>query len=184
MPRRAPFPWRSSLPPGCTMLASEFVVLSDQAPSSRPISPPSQQSAPPATPLSLPSLVRPRARRAETAHRAGNRRGLFPPAGATRPARPSPLVLRPGDHRTRGRCRTARSWPMRACRHPPHAAFHRLPPGLQLRRPRVAFLGVLLFVADAQPPGLGAHTGPDDEPAEGQGCLRRVAEAIGDHGCP
>jgi hypothetical protein len=46
----------------------------------------------------------------------------------------------------------------------------RLPPGLQLRGPHVAFLGVLLLVADPQPPGLGAGAGPGDESAEGQGC--------------
>jgi hypothetical protein len=43
-----------------------------------------------------------------------------------------------------------------------------LPPRLQLRRPRVSFLGVLFLVTYAKPPGLGAGAGPGDEPAEGQ----------------
>ena len=48
----------------------------------------------------------------------------------------------------------------------------------------MAFLGVPLLVTNAQPVGLGAGAGPGDEPAEGQGHLGRVAQSLGDHGCP
>jgi type III restriction enzyme len=54
----------------------------------------------------------------------------------------------------------------------------------QLRGPCVAFLGVLLLVTDAQPPGLCAGAGPGDEPAECQGSVRRVAQLLGHHGRP
>jgi hypothetical protein len=48
----------------------------------------------------------------------------------------------------------------------------------------MTFLRILLLVVDPQAAVLGAGAGPGDEPAEGQGCLRRVAEPFGDHSCP
>lgn len=59
-----------------------------------------------------------------------------------------------------------------------------LPTRLQFRRHCMTFLGLLLLVDDTQAPRLGASAGPGDETTEGQGCLRRVAETLGDHSGP
>jgi len=60
----------------------------------------------------------------------------------------------------------------------------RLPPELQFSHPCAALFGLLRRFDNPRTPGLGKGAGPRDEPAEGQGCLGRVAEALGDHGCP
>jgi hypothetical protein len=46
------------------------------------------------------------------------------------------------------------------------------------------FLGFVFLVNDPEALGFGAGAGPGDEPAKGQGSLRRVAEPLHDHGCP
>jgi hypothetical protein len=71
--------------------------------------------------------------------------------------------------------------PKMATTRPPGSRW-RLPPRLELCSPRAAFFDILRLFNDPQAPGLGPGAGPDDEPAEGQGCLGRVAEPHGDHG--
>jgi len=59
-----------------------------------------------------------------------------------------------------------------------------LPARLQVRRPPPAFLCVDLLVVEPDTAGFGASAGARHEPAEGQRGLGRVAEPLGDHGCP
>ena len=113
-------------------------------------------------------------RRATTTIRAATQRVW----GLSAPAHPSGTV--------HGCSSTGREFAWGLWRHrdvPPEPA-DRLPLRIQLCHSRVAFFGVLLLVADPQPPGLGAGAGPGDVPAEGQGCLGRIAQPLGDHGCP
>src|SRR5580658_9043640 len=66
----------------------------------------------------------------------------------------------------------------------PPGSRWRLLPRLELCSSCAAFFKILCLFDDPQAPGLGPGVESGDEPAEGQGCLGRVAEPLGDHGWP